>query len=57
MRQVLLLTPASLSLVHRSLSTVDDMVSKRIDWNVEDGTRFACSSTPGVGDSCGCRCT
>lgn len=52
MRHVLLLTPLSLSLLHRSLSTVDDMLSKRIDSNVEDGTRFACSSTLRVGDSC-----
>ena len=52
MRHVLLLTPVSLSLLQRSLSTVDDMLSKRIDSNVEDGTRFACNSTLAVSDSC-----
>ena len=45
MRHVLLLTPLSLSLLHRSLSTVDDMLSKRIDSNVDDGTRLACTDS------------
>jgi hypothetical protein len=42
-RQALPLTPVSLSLLHRSLSTVDDMLSRRIDSNVDDGTRLACT--------------